>query len=241
MHPTPRTVTAAAPPTPEGPDWCRRLRDATLFSEYSQAELQEVAGLCRQRFLSRGEVLFVQGDACSAFFLLCSGYIKLYAGRDRRHSKIVEVIEPGETFAEAALFSGQGYPVTAEAIDDSELVAVEGFAFFRFVQQHPHLSWKMLATLSRRAHQLVKQLEALTLLNAEQRVCAYLLEHSDSTAPECMVRHIPPRRADLAGILGLSAETLCRVLSKLKRQGLIEARDSRIVVLDHHALRARLA
>lgn len=214
-----------------------RLRAAPLFREYSDAEMREVGGFSRPRFLAGGKTLFLQGEPCSAFYLLCSGHIKLSVGSDRDHEKIIETIEPGETFAEAALFSGQGYPVSAIALQDSQLIAVEGFAFFRFVQRNPHLSWKMLANLSRRAHQLVRQLETLTLLNAEQRVVAYLLEHSDPSVPGCEVRRVPPRRGDLAAVMGITAETLCRILSKLKRQGLLDLGEGHIRVLDPTALR----
>lgn len=216
------------------------LRESALFAGYSEEQIGQVLKFSKRVSAERDAMLFRANEPCSAFYFVVSGMVKLYCRNDRNQEKIIEIVEPGQTFAEAALFSGQGYPVNARAMEDSELIAIEGFAFTRFLHQHPQLIWNMLSNLSRRLHQLVKQVETLSLHNAEQRVAAYLLEFSDVEAPQCLVRHLPPRRAELAGILGITVETLCRVLTSLRKRDLIQTEDSRIEVLDLSGLQRLL-
>jgi CRP-like cAMP-binding protein len=197
------------------------LRESALFAGYSDEQIGQVLKFSKRISAERDAMLFRANEPCSAFYFVVSGMVKLYCRNDRNQEKIIEIVEPGQTFAEAALFSGQGYPVNARAMEDSELIAIEGFAFTRFLHQHPQLIWNMLSNLSRRLHQLVKQVETLALHNAEQRVAAYLLEFSDVEAPQCLVRHLPPRRAELAGML-----------TSLRKRDLIQTEDSRIEVLD---------
>ena len=214
------------------------LNAVPLFSSYSESEIQEVLQLSKTVHAAPGELLFNSGEPCRCLFVVLSGMIKLYKVIDDGHEKIIEVVEPGQSFAEAALFSGSGYPVSAKPLTEAVVLAIEGYAFTRFLQQHPRLTWMMLATLSQRLHHLVGQVENLTLRNAEQRIATYLLDNSDIESPECLVHHIPPRRSDLASLMGVTPETLCRIMTRMRKKGLIQADSGGIRVLDNDGLAA---
>jgi CRP-like cAMP-binding protein len=166
--------------------------------------------------------------------------IRLYVAGPDQHEKTVEVVECGQTFAEAAMFSGQGYPVSAAAVEDSELVQIDAYSLMRYLREHPELNWQMLAVLSRRLHQMVGQIRSVTLHNAEQKVATFLLEHWDPEEPAEPVGHLPSRRAALASMLGLTTETLCRVVSSFRRRGWIATTDHGIYLQDREALNALL-
>ncbi|MNF89751.1 cAMP receptor protein [compost metagenome] len=70
--------------------------------------------------------LMHQGDPAKRFFLLVSGQVKLYRLTGEGQENLVEIIQPGQTFAEALLFSqARLYPVSATALKDSVLVSIE--------------------------------------------------------------------------------------------------------------------
>ncbi len=221
------------------PAYIQALQEAPLFADFTLEEVNNLGRFCCYQVLPPRTALFQQAEACSNFYLLLSGFVELYLEYDQQHRKTVEFIAPGQTFAEAAMFSGQGYPVSAMTLQESELLAINSMKFIQFLKNRPQLNWRLLSNLSRRLHQLVGQIAALSLLNAEQRVIAYLLEHCNEER-DCSVSHLPHRRAELASRLGLSMETLCRVLSQLKKQDLIETQQSQIKLLQPQALRKRL-
>ncbi len=217
------------------------LQRSALFADFNQEEVQRLGRFCHHEMVPAHTVLFIQREACSHFYLLLEGFVELFLQHGEQQKKTVEFIEPGQTFAEAAMFSGQGYPVSAMALRESELLAINSMKFTQFLKQHPPLNWRLLSNMSRRLHQLVGQIAALSVLNAEQKVIAYLLEHHNEEEMEESVSHLPYRRAELASRLDLSTETLCRVLSQLKKQQLIETRQSsQIKLLDIKQLRERL-
>lgn len=213
------------------------LRSTTLFSAFPEADLDAVGRFCRITSLRTDEVLFQEGEPCSAVYCLISGVIKLYVLGPDRHEKALEFVEPGQTFAEAAMFSGQGYPVNAIALDDSRLVAVDAYSLMRYLRKHSDLAWQMLAVMSRRLHYLVGQIRSVSLHNAEQRVASYLLDNYDPAEPERPVARIPSKRSELASMLGLTTETLCRVVANFRRQGWISTADHDIVVSEPDALK----
>jgi CRP-like cAMP-binding protein len=84
----------------------------------------------------------------------------------------------------------------------------------------------------------VTQITELSLLNAEQRVAAYLLEHRDTDDLDGPVGNIPYRRKDLASRLNLTPETLCRVLGHFRKRGWISMpSNSKLLIHDADALR----
>lgn len=206
------------------------LKSARLFSGLGDEDIEAIAEMSHLKGLRMGDVLFRGGEPCRAIYIAESGLIKLFVIGPKGQEKVIEFIEPGDSFAEAALFSGQGYPVSAMASSDSSVLAVDGFALSRYMHQHSHVGWSMLAVLSRRCHQLVGQLRSATCHSAEQRVVHYLMDNYDDEQPDAAVSHLPNRRSELACALGITPETLCRVLGKLRKGGMIETDHNLIYV-----------
>lgn len=213
------------------------LRATTLFSAFSDADLEAVGRFCRTVSIAPDEVLFRAGEPCSAVYCLISGLVKLYVLANDQHEKALEFVEAGQTFAEAAMFSGQGYPVNAMSLDDSRLIAIDAYSLVRYLRQHPDLTWQMLAVMSRRLHYLVGQIRSVSLHNAEQRVASYLLDNYDPAEPERPAGRIPSKRSELASMLGLTTETLCRVVANFRRHGWISTAEHDIVVSEPDALK----
>lgn len=214
------------------PPLARHIQATALFSSLSDTELQAILALSRQYRVMAGELVFRQFESCAAFYLLLKGAVKLYRERLVGREKAIAFVRPGQTFAEAAMFSGGGYPVNAMALEDCELVAFDCYRFTRYMQTHSEVTWKILATLSSHLHHLTDQIETLSTHNAEQKVAVFLLEHYDPEAGQGLVEGIPQRRTHLANMLGIKPETLCRVLTKFEQHGWIAKDGSNIHVLD---------
>ncbi len=206
------------------------LKKSHLFSGYAARDMAEISRFAKLVYLESHAVLFRESEPCSAIYCLVEGLVKLCLYGPKRQEKMVEIIGPEQTFGEAAMFSGQGYPVSAVAIEDSRLIAVDAFSFMRYLRQRPELNWTMMAMLSRRMHQLVGQVKSMSLHNAEQKVAKYLMDYYDDDFPTRPVSNLPPRRADLAAVLGITAETLCRVIANFRQRGWITTLDNAIVV-----------
>lgn len=214
----------------------KTLRATPLFAAFSDADMKAVVGFCDVRSLAREEILFREGETCSAVYCLVRGQVKLYVSGSGQHKKVVDFINPGRTFAESAMFSGQGYSITAMALEDSLVIAIDAFSLMRYLRQHPELAWPVLAEISQRLHYLIGQVRSLSLRDSEQRLAAFLLDNYDREEPERPVARVPVMRAELASMLGQSTETLCRKVADFRRKGWIDTDDRSIFVRDPEAL-----
>ena len=215
------------------------LRRAYVFAEMSEPHLQTVVSNMQEIHLNAGGALFRQGQPAERFFFLRDGLIKLFRLSPEGDEKIIEIIRPGETFAEAVMFMGVHgrYPVNAEAVNESHLYGFDQKTFLNLLRESSDTTLGLLGSMSRRLHMLVNQIESLTLQNATYRLVAYLLEEIPrdvKTSPE--VQLTTPKGV-IASRLAIQPETLSRILAKLRQGGLIEVQGNHITIRDVRSLR----
>ena len=214
------------------------IQRCMLFSDLNADQIDSVLGHTRVAELSEGDILFEQQQPARDFFMLTSGQVKLARHSADGHEKIIDLISPGHTFAEAILFSGQKvYPVTASALLDSRLLCFDIASYAGILHQSTDACFAVLAQMSRRLHWYIGEIDRLTLHGATFRVVCYLLDHVPSTQlGSSEIRLVVPKHA-IASRLSITPETLSRSFSKLSRDGLLDVQDDAVILHDVGKLR----
>ena len=220
--------------THPGFDLPRYLSVLPLFHDLAPEELQRMACGCVLRRLARGEDVFRVGEPCEEFHVAVIGQVKLFALSPNGQEKVIEIIGPGNTFAEALMFTGRPYIVNAQAVTDALVLTVKKHAVLDEIQRDPRFCLRMLAGISRRLHGLVRDVEAYSLHSGAQRVIGYLLRDVPAGAEdthEPVTVSLPVSKATIASRLSLTPEYFSRVLHELESKGLIviDKRDIRIM------------
>ncbi|MCY1272401.1 Global nitrogen regulator [compost metagenome] len=210
------------------------LRQHDLFSKLPEAPFQEVCRLAIHRRLESGDTLFHQGDAADRFYLLLSGQMKLTRVLFEGQEKLVDVIQPGQSFAEALLFSGiSHYPVTSSALKPSSLISLDGMHYRHLLEEQPRICLDLLASLSQRLHQRLNEIDTLTSGNASRRVVRFLCQEQEAGNGQI---HLSVPKRLIASQLGIQPETFSRILHRLMDAGLIAMERRQIRVLDTPSL-----
>lgn len=216
------------------------LRGIYLFSGVPDSDLEVLTQMAVSKGFSRQAVIFWEGKEAQGFFILLTGYLKLVKTSPDGKEYILRLVGPGETFAEAAVFSDVPYPATAITLEDCRTLFFPKAPFLRHLASSPTLARNLLATLSRLNLHLTRQLEDLSLKEVSARLARYLLEkcqESHGRLEKSLSFELPTTKTHLAAYLGTISETLSRTLSRLKSEGLIEMDKSRITVIDPDGLR----
>ncbi len=212
-----------------------------LFSDLARPELERLSSGCQLRRYTRGEVVLHPGDPCDAFHVVVTGQVKLFGLSPDGHEKVIELIGPGGSFAEALMFLGKPCVVNAQALADSLLLSVQRHAVMAELQADDRFALRMLAGLSRRLHGLVHDVQAYALQSGVQRVIGYLLrdqETHDAAGGGAVTVSLPVSKATIASRLSLTPEYFSRVLHELEAAQLIEVDRRDILILDVQRLAA---
>jgi CRP/FNR family transcriptional regulator, dissimilatory nitrate respiration regulator len=212
-----------------------QTRNIPLFQGLPEKQLGELARIIVDRRYKHGEVLFSEGDEASGFFVLLSGRLKIFKLSPDGKEQILHFIEPGDPFAEVAMFAGSHYPAHAEALKESRAIFFPRAAFEKLIKGDPDLAMNMLAILSQRLKYFSRLVEDLSLKEVPQRLAAYLLYLTGAGNNDLPV-DLNISKGQLASLLGTIPETLSRILNKMATQGLIEVKGRTMKLLKRHAL-----
>ncbi len=209
-------------------DW-RLVRSTPLFGNVSQEVAQSLIGTQSVSVHKKGDTLFRQGEPADSFFVVLGGWVKLYRVTPDGNEAVVGVFRCGETFAEAAMFLGGRYPVSAEVVTNARLLRVDGQLLRRRIKEQPELALSMLASASHHLKYLVEHIEHIKILSAPQRVAEFLMRLSPAKEGSATIE-LPYEKALLANRLGMKPESLSRALAKLRPLGVSVAREHVSVV-----------
>jgi CRP-like cAMP-binding protein len=210
------------------------LSHAPIFRDLSPDELSRIAAGTREVRAERGQMLFQRGDPCVGFHIVVFGQVKLTVGTPAGAEKVVDIMGPGATFGEALMFTERPYVVSATALADALLLHVGKDTLFAEIGRDPKLARRMLAGLSWRLHMLVKDVEALTLHSATQRVIGYLARLQDEAGAGRIT--LPAQKSLVASRLNLTPEYFSRILHELEDDGIIRIEGRDIEILDPRRL-----
>ena len=194
--------------------------------------LQQVGAKVR---FERNKTIFNEGDEAEFCYKVVSGAVRLCKHMVDGRRQIADFLLPGDVFG---FMQFGAYKFTAEAVDDVVLMCYPQRQLERLSKTMPAMRGRLLVLLSQRLLGMQDHLVMLGRQTAKERVSSFLLliaERSD--AEESLAFDLPMGRQDIADYLGLTIETVCRVLSELKRAKIISIPNvSQIVISDMDTL-----
>lgn len=102
----------------------RFLAVLPLFSDLSADELRLMAQGCMVRRLSRVDTIFRYGEPCEEFHVVVTGQVKLFAISQTGYEKVIDLVGPTHSFAEALMFGDKPYILNAQALTNTLLLTV---------------------------------------------------------------------------------------------------------------------
>lgn len=209
------------------------LKTCPFFSGLSDDDMEALMGIARVRDSSRGELLFSDGEKAVGFFVVLDGKVKVYKLSPEGKERILHIIHPGGSFAEAAIFADGLYPAYAEPLQSSKLLFLPKEGFLNLLMDNGRISINMIAGLSKFLRQFANQIEDLTFKDVPSRLARYLMVLSEGVKESV---ELPISKSQLASNLGTVSETLSRTLRKLSEDELISVSGKKVVILDFERL-----
>lgn len=188
----------------------------------------------------RNETIFNQDDAADHVYRILTGTVRLcrYMPDGRRY--IVDFLVPGDLMG---FVESPDLPASAEAVSDVTLVSFPRVCFDRLAKENAAVRAQLLCHLSANLLTAQQQMFVLGCQKAKERVASFLLRLADRLDLSCGDRiDLAMSRQDIADHLGLTTETISRMISTLRSEGAILIPNTHQIELrDMAALRALAA
>ncbi len=217
------------------------LEGIPFLSCLSPAERREIERHCRFHEHGADELIIQQGEKYTDVYILVIGkaHVLNYskAGRAVNYATLSE----GDIFGELAAIDGLPRSAWVWTMTPCTVVAMPGSFFRDLVTSHPDLSLALLRKLAGIIRIGDERIADFSLLGAEQRVCIGLISMAapDPADSVSLIISPVPTQANFADVIGVSRETVSRVLSQLRQKRIIRQKDKTLYILNRKKLEQR--
>jgi CRP/FNR family transcriptional regulator len=175
--------------------------------------------------------LFTQGEDARCLYLICSGYLKLTAGRAEDRHMIVRVAGPGSMLGLYAVLSHGVYEVTAESLTPAQLRPVERERFLTFLRSHKEAQLRAVQCICQEYRFALQDACRIALAETvAARLARLLIElsHQIGEHTEAGEYRFPLllTHEEMASMTCTTRETVTRTLGQFRKEGWISIEDS---------------
>jgi CRP-like cAMP-binding protein len=196
-------------------------------------------GVGRHRAIRRNTLIYSQGDPPGSTYIVESGMVRTFRlSRDGREFT-VGFWPRHEIIGGPDIFTTEPRMLSAEAVSDSVLLGFSAQDLEHLVDHIPRFARNLIAALSFKSRWMMHVSNILGTRSALQRIVHVVLLQADvhgDTTPEGrrVITHLSHN--DIALLVGASRQWVTQALADLERNGLIEYRSRRIVLIDETEL-----
>lgn len=213
------------------------IREVGVCGSLAPEELEEVRRIVSTLTLHPGQSAIVEGEPAQDLFNVMSGAVRLYKLLPDGRRQITGFLSGGDFLGIAY---NDTYAFTAEAITAVKLCRFPRRRLEALLPDHPTLERRLLGEA---AHELVAAQDQMLLLGrktAVERVTSFLLmlaKRAAKNRKSATRLEVPMTRTDIGDYLGLTTETVSRVISRLRDDSIVSvANRGQIEILDRAAL-----
>lgn len=215
---------------------------APLFATMDADETRTLFESMQQIELSRGDVLFREGEPGDRLYVIASGKIKLGRRSNDGRENLLSILGPGEMFGELSLFDPGPRTATASSVADSVIYELGHDQLVEWIEKHPSVAKHLLNALARRLRRTNETLADLVFSDVPGRVAKALLDLStrfgEETDEGIRVAH-DLTQEELAQLVGASRETVNKALADFAHRGWLRLEGKSVLISDSERLARR--
>jgi CRP/FNR family transcriptional regulator, cyclic AMP receptor protein len=214
------------------------IRRIPLFSTLTDEEFIPLQDIFVLRAYNKNQVIFLEEETGNYMYLVLSGKVKVSKAGSGGKETILAIHRAGDFFGEMSLLDGKTSPATVSAMEDSKIISVSGIDFHKHLMHNERVLLQIINVLCGRLRQ-VWQTQSLSSSTADAKIRMGLyqlakrhgIQDAHGTIIDLKITH-----QELSEMVGTSRETVTRVLTRLREEGIIEVEQRRITLLNPQAL-----
>ena len=179
---------------------------------------------------SKGYLLFQQEDKAEYFYLILSGWVKLYRETLDGSTAVIDILTTGHIFGESAIFEDHHYAYAAELAENAEIVALKLSTLRAEIESNSEFALSLLRLMTRHRRQQAQEIEHRTIQNTPQRIGCFFLRLVNQRETGPVRFQLPYDKTLVAARLGMKPETFSRALQRLRDETGIEVNGSNVVI-----------
>jgi len=186
----------------------------------------------------QGEVLFSQGQPSSSLFSLTQGMVKICSHTSDGREQIVGLSSPGNLLVGLQSINDERHAYTAIAVTPVHACKINHRALLERVEERGDVAIRLIQAANAQLTHSRALMEVLGHKCAAAKIASFILLMTPKSEHGNCGFAMPFSRGEMASILGLSEETVCRLMANMKRSGAVFAPRGKVEIRDWNQLQA---
>ncbi len=208
--------------------------DGFGIKDFEEAGLRAV-----ERRFGPKDTIFTPGDPDDQLYFLLSGTVRLYKIYGDYKEATTALLKEGGIFGKLSLVEGRWQDVFAEAVTEAKVASIRTDAIERAIKSRPDFALRLFSSFSERLRQSDEVIESLLHREVSTRLATLLInlgERFGEGNGAGVMLDVRLTHQDLANMIASTREAVSKVMSEFQRDGYIEVKNRKIVILDRRAL-----
>lgn len=258
---TPLRTSCAKPHDCPAPVRLAVLRHAPFFADLDDEGIADVDRHTVALAWEGGDAVYSEGDPGGHIYLVAHGRAKAYRDTEDGRTVVVDLLAAGDIFGGFDLLGRPEYGETVEAFDTLCALRISDEDFREIMVRYPTVALRVVDDLAGQLGDARTSVVNQSTRTVAERVAATLLRIADKFGEarsgfgdgeaaggdgtgdggqtgrrDGTLLQLPLTRVDLAGMTGSTPESVSRVMSRLRREGIIDSGRRWTAVLDRDRL-----
>ena len=203
------------------------LSDIPIFASLSSQYIKALHDEVHIKQFKKGSIVFYEGEQSEFLHILMEGSVKLYKTSPKGARIQINRLTAPSLIAEFACFERVNFPATCEFVTDGTIGLLHFDKLYEYLSQ-PAFSLELIKSLSGKIVLLSSLVHKETILSSEAKIADLMIKK----------RSIFNRlkNNEIASMLNITPETFSRILSKFKKEGIINTHKHQLEILNEDAL-----
>lgn len=189
-------------------------------------ELKKLSDDREIRHFPRREFIYQEGKTPRFLYFINSGKVKIFKTNDDGREFIIDVLSAGQFFGYLDLIGGSSHSDSAAALDETSLTIIPAADFLKLLFANRDVAAQLIKMLAGHAAEREEQLLNLAYQNVRKRVAEALLKLQKESRQPLLIY-----RDDLAALVGTAKESVIRMLSEFRDDGILDIRDGGAITI----------
>ncbi|MEF2968276.1 Crp/Fnr family transcriptional regulator [Paenibacillus sp. M1] len=214
-----------------------------LFRELDDGEAEKLCGAAITRLLPKRTAVIREGEEVEAVYFILQGLVKTFRTDEKGNEQIFSILKSGEVFPLTCRFDEDVHPATAVTVVETQLLSVPVKFLEGMFLSSSGFAYKMMGLMSGKIRELQDKLLRFNQRSVEDRGIAYLIQLAEHFGVEREGEvwiPVPMTHQELASTIGFTRESVSRLLTGLRKEGILMFSRKGFIVKDLLALKAKV-
>lgn len=135
------------------------LKKVSLFSGLDEQTIEQLASISEIRAFKSGQQVYAEGEADAALFVVVNGKIRIDKQIDAEQQQTLQQIRDGEILGAISFVLGGEHSVSAQAVQDAELLVIRRTEFDKLGARNPAVAYRIMLRLAGRLAALLRDMD----------------------------------------------------------------------------------